>query len=127
MQNGRYFIHEHPMTATSWKVDCIDELAQSPMVVKAKTHMCAFGMMSKDANGEGPVLKPTIFMTNSIEAQKALEKKCPGHSRHVHLMEGRAAAAQVYPKALCRAICEAIVSQARIDAEKPNVDGVYRW
>ena len=78
MRQGRCLFHEHPRTATSWKVGCINEMAQSPLVVLAQAHMCAFGMTSKDADGEGPALKPTTFMTNSVDVQKALRKRCPG-------------------------------------------------
>ena len=86
--------------------------------MKAQAHMCAFGMTSKDKQGVGAVLKPTTFMTNSVEAYKALSKRCPGHDRHVHLVEGRAAAAQIYPKELCLTVSHAIINQARIDAEE---------
>ena len=37
------------------------------MIFKATTHICRFGMMSRDELGEGLVLKPTTMMTNSIE------------------------------------------------------------
>ena len=116
MRAGRYFIHEHPQSASSWKVASIQELADSPMVVKAYANMCAFGMMSKDKEGPGPVLKPTLFLTNSAEVRRELAQKCKGCSRHVQLMEGRASAAQVYPPALCRAVCRGIIGQARLDA-----------
>ena len=85
-------------------------------VVKVRTDMCAFGMKSVDEQGEAPVLKPTGFMTNSMEVAKALDKRCPGCSRHVHLMSGRASACQVYPAGLCRAVCRGVIQQARHDA-----------
>ena len=78
--------------------------------------MCAFDMRSKEKEGEGPVPKPTSFLTNSIELLKALDKRCEGCQRHVHLISGRAAAAQVYPKALCRAVVHGIIWQAQHDA-----------
>ena len=118
MRAGRYFVHEHPQSATSWKVDSIEKLSESPMVLKAYANMCAFGMTSKDKEGEAPVLKPTVFMTNSVEIKNELAQKCRGCKRHVHLMEGRASAAQVYPPELCRAVCRGIVNQARVDASE---------
>ena len=87
MRAGRYFVHQHPQSASSWHVEC----------------MCAFGTKLTDAEGEGPVLKPTVFMTNIMEICKELSQKCPGCARHVHLVEGRASAAHLYPPALCRA------------------------
>ena len=86
------------MTASSWKEPCIASIESSPLVFKVRTDMCAFGMRPKDGEGEGPVLKPTSFLTNSVELRKALDKRCEGCQRHVHLISGRAAAAQVYPK-----------------------------
>ena len=61
-------------------------------------------------------MKPTTFLTNSLEMQKVLSKKCKkGQHRHVHLIEGRASAAQVYPKGLCRAMVKGTKRQARVD------------
>ena len=116
MSEGRYFLHEHPLGAGSWKEENISELMRDDRVVRVRTDMCAFGMKSSDEQGEGPVLKPTGFMTNSMEVAKALDKRCPGCPRHVHLMSGRAAACQVYPKGLCRAVCKGVIQQARHDA-----------
>ena len=65
---GRYFLHEHPWTARSWNLDCVEEVSQLPNVQKVQTHMCRFGMEShiNEKNGEkGPVMKPTGFLTNS--------------------------------------------------------------
>ena len=107
VRNGRYFVHEHPLTATSWQVECMDKLRKMPMVYTAEGHMCAYGMTSTDQRGPGFVKKPTRFLTNSIEAAKALSKRCPRGHRHVHLMEGRARAAAVYPPELCRTMCKA--------------------
>ena len=70
---------------------------------------CGSGIQCKDKEGEGFAMKPTTFLTNSLEMQKTLSRKCvKGQHRHVHLMEGRASAAQVYPKGLCRAIADGI-------------------
>ena len=30
MRAGRYFIHEHPQSASSWKVESIEKLSESP-------------------------------------------------------------------------------------------------
>ena len=83
-----------------------------------QTRACApFYITSEDAKGVAPVRKPTTFMTNSIEMKKIREWPCPGCARHVQPLSGRAAAAQVHPKALCRALCQGIVKQAQADAQ----------
>ena len=74
-------------------------------------------MTSEDATGVAPARKPTTFMTNSLEMKKLFERPCSGCPRHVQLLSGRAAAAQVYPKALCRALSQGIVKQAQADAQ----------
>ena len=76
------------MTASSWKLPCIEELANNPMVLKAKTHMCQFGMIAVDEDGEGLVKKPTTMMTNSVASQRAGQtvyagdpQTCAAHER----------------------------------------------
>ena len=71
---------------------------------------------SRDAEGEAPAKKPTRFLTNRIALKQAPSMKCQGCKRHVQLVEGRASAAQEYPKALCRAATRGIIEQARLDS-----------
>ena len=111
MQEGRYFTHERPMLAASWDVPCIKALRERPDVMIAEADLCQFGMMSKDEEGWGHAKKPTRFMTNSVEMYKTLNRKCKGEHRHVHLIDGRAKAAEVYPKKLCRAILRGTFSR----------------
>ena len=115
MRCGRYFVHEHPRSATSWEDPYIKALRNDPRTVLAEADLCQFGLMSRDKDGESFAKKPTTFLTNSLEMQKSLSKKCTSTHRHVHLMEGRASAAQVYPKGLCRAIVRGTRKQLRAD------------
>ena len=73
----RYFVHEHPTSATSWYVDSIQQIANSPTVMKANAHLCAYGLTATDELGEAPALKPTTFLTNSVCLHKALGRRCP--------------------------------------------------
>ena len=43
---GRYYLHEHPLTASSWKEKCIDRIAAQSFVTQI--HMCAYGMKIPD-------------------------------------------------------------------------------
>ena len=89
MRGGRYFVHEHPKSATSWMNPHIKALREDPRTVLAEAGLCQFGLMSKDKEGDGYAKKPTTFMTNSLEMQRTLSRKCVhGQHRHVHLMEG---------------------------------------
>ena len=111
-ESGRFFLHEHPASASSWKLPEMQALMSDLNISKINTHMCRFGMTSHihGRKGEhGPVKKPTGFATSSPCIAKRLALKCQGGHEHVHLMGGRAAGAQVYPEALCEAIVEGVV------------------
>ena len=77
LSRGRYFLHEQPTFATSWKVKCMDDLAKDPMVLAAEIDQCAYGLTSKDMEGEAPADKPTRFLTNST-APASPEHEVPG-------------------------------------------------
>ena len=117
IRQGRHLLHEHLGAVTSWRVPCIEALSNLPEVKIARADLCMFGMRSKDQIGEAPAKKPTKFMTNSLELYKILNRKCDGSCpRHVHLMEGRAKAAAIYPKKLCRAVIQGAMRQIRLDS-----------
>ena len=94
----------------------MSDLARDPMVLTAEIGQCAYGLTSRDAEGEAPAKKPTRFLTDSIALKQALSMKCQGCKRHVQLVEGRASASQEYPKALCGAVTRGIIEQARLDS-----------
>ena len=116
VRSGRYFIHEHPLTAASWATEFMTNPRASPAVYTAEAHMCAYGMQSEVRDGVGFAMKPTRFLTNSIVTAKALSRTCPGNHQHVRLMEGRVRAAAMYAQALWRAIFRATLEQAKADA-----------
>eukprot|EP00973_Karenia_brevis_P046741 6486121-Karenia_brevis.AAC.1 len=85
-------------------------------------------MTSSDEWGKGLVYKPTGFATNSPRIAEMLNKRCTNHDskakhRHVILLSGRAKAAQVYPPALCRAICQGLLKQKEDDQRRRYVIG----
>eukprot|EP00973_Karenia_brevis_P078885 10948026-Karenia_brevis.AAC.1 len=106
MKEGRYFLHEHPLTATSWQLPTLKEILGKHGVISTYINMCAYGMTSSDEHGIGCVYKPTQFMTNSPAVAEQLARKCTNKDkneqphRHVHLINGRASKAQIYPKEL---------------------------
>lgn len=57
LKQGRYVLHEHPDTATSWRAPCIEELTELPQVNVARDDLCMFGLRSKDKIGEAPAKK----------------------------------------------------------------------
>ena len=72
--DGRLFMHEHPHAADSWKLRDMTMLLTTPGVGMVRTDMCAFGMMSRDEQGEAPALKPTRILSNSREILKRVQK-----------------------------------------------------
>ena len=118
----RFFIHEHPNTATSWKMASMVELLAAPGVDQAVVDMCQFGLTAEVGGQECPVQKRTKIVSNSREVLKRVEVRCPNiggeGARHVHaaLLDGKAKRAQVYPRKFCQAICEGIAAQKRLHA-----------
>ena len=115
VRENRDVLFEHPKTATSWKMAEIEKVSRMDGVEIVRTDMCVFGMQSKNEAGVGLVKKPTSMMTNSPEAGRRLAKKCCNarspeaeQHRHVKLINLLASQAQVYPHALCRAVCEGV-------------------
>ena len=69
---GKWFVHEHPLTARSWKRACVQGVLDLDGVRLVPGDMCAHNMTSFDAGGEGLVLKPTQYMVNGSCLAEAL-------------------------------------------------------
>ena len=108
---GRYFLHEHPASASSWKEASMVELMNTHGVERVVADMCCFGMVSHDEQGTGLVKKPTGCLTNAECISRELSQRCVGGHRHVHLIGGKASAAEVYPYDLCCAILVGLKKQ----------------
>ena len=119
LRNGRHFLHEHPWTARSWEMEEMQRLQAHPGVQLVQAHMCGFGMTAPEhgnCSQEGPVKKPTGFLTSSTCIAQALNRRCNQEHTHVHLMSGKAAGAQVYPVKLCEAILDGLIQQKKEDS-----------
>ena len=121
IQGGRYFLHEHPRTASSWTLRCMRDIIQERGVYRVEADMCRFGLTAVDALGEGLVKKPTSFLTNSLCIADSIGLRCNNSwgrclHRHVHLTDGRARNAGKYTHALCRRICEGLIKQKELDS-----------
>ena len=101
LEAGRYFLHEHPAHATSWKEPCVVQLlAEFPDLYLVSSDLCQFGLTAKGTSGEEPARKPTRWLTNSACLADRLDKKCDGKHTHATLLGGRAKDAQIYPPKL---------------------------
>ena len=141
IQAGRFFLHEHPDSSTSWQMPEVVSLQMMEEVYVNVCDMCAYGMVAVDGQGEAPAKKRTRFMSNSYEIVKRLGKKCvnlvlesgerslaptdeavkpklpggvPAKHRHADLTGGRARQCQVYPEDFSKAVCEGVAAQKRL-------------
>ena len=104
----RYFYFEHPQSATSWNIKELWELTERDDVESIIVHMCQFSLAAEDDDGKGLVKKPTRVATNLLLLASAINRRCEGGHRHVHLMSGKAKAAVRYPPEFCKAIVEGV-------------------
>ena len=72
---GRYFLHEHPLCATSWRLECILEVMAMRGVDSEWGDQCQYG---QEAGTGHPVKKPTRWMSNSPEILSRLRQRCTG-------------------------------------------------
>ena len=104
--NGKFFLHEHPAGAASWKEPSIAALMKLPCVFAVASHQCMFGLMTPSGDGHALAMKPTRFMTNSPQMIQCLSRTCDKSHTHQPLSGGRCAEAAFYPLPLVRAILE---------------------
>ena len=126
-QEGRHFLHEHPAGATSWNHPAIVKLRAQRGVDTVVSPMCAFGMETTSAGGNGRAAarKPTRFMSSSTSILEALSRKCPEDHWHAPLLGGtRARDAAVYPPGLCQAIALGAAEQLRRDERAGGIAAV---
>ena len=76
VESGRLFIHEHPNSASTWKMQEMTKLTEDIGFDKVVGHMFRFGTNSKDEQGAGPVKKPKGTLSNSSFVKDQLERKC---------------------------------------------------
>ena len=109
LEEGRYFLHEHPMTSRSWQEPCIRSLLELGQVDRVVCDQCQMG--STDDRTNRPVRKPTYFMSNSDCILRALERRCkgkrgecsrPGGGQHVMCSGAVARRAALFTVTLCR-------------------------
>jgi hypothetical protein len=118
---GRYFLHEHPLCATSWALDCVRETMAMPGVDSEWGDQCQYG---QEAGTGSPVKKPTRWMSNSPAILAKLRAKChgkrgncsrPGGGQHSSCIGRTARTAAIYPLKLCKAILQGCHAQLRED------------
>ena len=69
MEDGHYFLHEHPRWATSWKLPEMEKLMAVPGVGLSHADQCQYGAEAQSGAEQGmPILKMTGSLSNSVKA-----------------------------------------------------------
>ncbi len=64
VQEGRYFIHEHPAQATSWQLTYVQRVQSLPFVKTVTMDQCMYGQYGWKHDRWLRIKKPTKWMTN---------------------------------------------------------------
>ena len=76
---GRYFLQEHPGSASPWVFKCVRSLLQTRGVQRVVGDQCQCGAQANSGVPAGqPIKKPTGFMTNFPEINQELKLRCQG-------------------------------------------------
>ena len=59
VQEGPYFLHEHPEGASSWQEACIKGVLKIEEVERVVADQCRYGLTAKDGKEHGPARKST--------------------------------------------------------------------
>ena len=104
-REGRFFVFEHPATATSWEQTVVKDIASLPGVQTVTCDLCMLGLQAKVS--KLPMRKPTKIMTNSSDMARRFVASGRCDKSHSHqAIEGaeggvrRSVWAQVYPEAM---------------------------
>ncbi len=79
IEDGRFFLHEHPEGAGSWEEEPISQLLLVPGVKRVTADQCQYGQEVNFSMCKGrPVKKPTGFMSNAPHLLMRLSRRCAG-------------------------------------------------
>ncbi len=109
-EQGRFFLFEHPASASSWYSQAVIALNSIKGVYKVNFDFCMLGMEVQTKDGEvKAVMKRTNVLTNSHAVASLLHgAQCRGDRRHEQLLNGLAGPCQEYPEKFCRLVCERV-------------------
>ena len=83
----RYFLHEHPYLASSWREPMVDNVLSMPGVILILSHMCKFGKVASRQLSDGIIRlskKPEGIMTNSPEIAFEVDVRCDHPLKHTY-------------------------------------------
>ncbi len=108
---GRYFLHEHPAQAGSWRLPVVQRVQALSGVMLSTFDQCVFGLVTPGTCE--PCQKRTTFLHNIPSVHAVFhQKRCQCEVPH-HRIQGTVHGVrlsqhcQVYPPTLCQALLEA--------------------
>lgn len=117
LEQGRYFIFEHPYKALSWSRQSVRDVLAHPSVKQSMFDQCQFGLKSKLRCV--PMRKRTTLASN-LPAVHVRFHNCLCRGGHKHqVIEGweggvrRSTWAQKYPSAMCLGLVQCAAAVAR--------------
>ena len=121
-REGRYFLHEHPDSASAWHEECVRNMLRRHGVTRVAGDQCQYGFKFHEGQREGFARESVVFMTHACCIAKRLSRTCPNTREerphnHVTFINGRAKAAQVYPVQLCRVVCRGFIEPIEADKD----------
>ena len=116
MDAGRYFIYEHPSSASSWQLPRMERLFKRQGIWSVVSDQCQY---DQTGGGNLPLRKRTRYVANGQHLLHHLRKRCRGTRRgqctnglpHGSVCGQRAVKAAIYPQKLCLAISKGIIRQ----------------
>ena len=75
IRGKRFFLHEHPHNATSWKMKEVIQVMAEVDVEVTECDMCAYGLVVKEGDEEVIARKRTKLMSNSPEVIKRCSRR----------------------------------------------------
>ena len=110
LQRQKFFALEHPRTATSWKLPCVEKISLHGQVQKVHFDQCMLGL--KAPCGKLFKKRTTIMSNSSWLVNELAKYQCDKSHEHQPIEgqeNGRSRSwwAQHYPPALCKILAEA--------------------
>lgn len=122
-KRNKFFVFEHPQTATSWKLQVIREVLKFENIVLVDFDFCYYGMTAENATGKHLVKKIITIMTNSSKiAHRFRRAQCARGHEHTHLINVRAIVCEVYLDKFCQDVCLGIKEELSHKAAEKRVN-----
>ena len=72
LEGGRYFLHEHPLYASSWEVPAIEAVWDRPGVQRVHGDQCQFGAEVRSGPATGRLVKKPLFFYDNFTMHRRI-------------------------------------------------------